>query len=177
MGPSTQCRFHFSGLCGTAALLVQGPCAELQRNSLSLFSGTGDPVRRVSGIRVTSKGQSWGIQVRCSTGDMCVAKHEQKPSREVFLSRLAILFFLWSKSYSALHPDPSVTELQNWLMRKVSWPSLQALPGALPVDSEKDIFDYIQWKYSWAQGPKRGGPSPPRHSPIRILIYFLSFAM
>lgn len=45
---------------------------------------------------------------------------------------------------SALTP---LTEPQSRLMRKALVPPSGVAGEPLPVDSEKDIFDYIQWKY------------------------------
>ena len=163
-----------------AALLVQGLCAELQRDSLGPFLWHGGTQQRGEPwIRVTSEGQSWGIQVRCvALGIMCVAKCDQKLLREVFLSRLWTIFFsLWKQVLFSSPSCPSVTELQNWLTRKVFCPSLQALPGSPCPWTVRRTSSTTSSGNTGSPRTEASEAHPPRHSPIRVLIYFLSFAM
>lgn len=141
-----------------------------------LFSGTVEIQQRGEPwIRVTSKGQSWGIQVRrVALVITCVAKHDQKLLREVFLSPLWTIFFsLWKQ---VLLSSPS-WPLCNWAPELAHEEGLLSLLAGvagepLPVDSEKDIFDYIQWKYREPKDRSEWGPSSPAQ-PNQSLNLFL----
>ena len=134
-----------SKLPGSASSVGPGPMCWVAENSLESFPGTGEiQLRGESRSRVTSKGgnrSSWG--------------------RSFYVACRLFSFPSESKSCSAVSPDRSITELQDWLLRKALVPPCRRCWGAPARGQWEGHLRLHPVEIPWAQGPKRVRPILP----------------